>query len=80
MSPGRADMMIEARTAFGVKYTNLVNNCNDMSTEIDITTFDAKVSLPELKFTAVRENEPVKISLFHFATSFFLSLTINRKR
>jgi len=36
-----------------------VNNCNDIRTVIAITIFDTRVSPPALKFTAVRENEPV---------------------
>jgi hypothetical protein len=58
MSPGRAERIIDARIAIGVKYKSLVNNCNDIITVIAITILETKVSQPALKFTAVRENEP----------------------
>lgn len=58
ISPGRAERIIEARMAMGVKYKSLVNNTSDTSTVMAITIFDTTVWHPELKFTAVRENEP----------------------
>lgn len=64
MSPGRAERIIEARIATGVKYKSLVSTCNDMITVIDITMLETKVSQPALKFTAVRENEPAQFHGF----------------
>lgn len=61
ISPGRADKIIEARIAKGVKYKSLVNNSSDTSTVMAMTIFDTAVWHPALKFTAVLEKEPVKI-------------------
>lgn len=58
MSPGKADRIIEANMATGVKYNSLVQNSSDISTVIAITMFDTAVSQPALKFTAVLENDP----------------------
>lgn len=59
MSPGRAERIIEARIAVGVKYNNLVKHCSDMITTMAITIFEANVSHPAVKLTTVREKEPV---------------------
>ena len=61
ISPGRADRIIEARMAIGVKYNSLVNNSSDKNTAMAITMFDTTVSHPALKFTAVLEKEPAEI-------------------
>lgn len=45
----------------GVKYNSLVKHCSDMITVMAMTMFDTGVSQPALKFTAVRENEPVHV-------------------
>lgn len=60
MSPGRAEMITEARIATGVKYKSFVKNSRQMITVIAITMFDTAVSQPALKFTALRENEPAR--------------------
>lgn len=43
ISPERADKMIEARIAKGVKYKSLVNNSSDTSTVMAMTIFDTAV-------------------------------------
>lgn len=53
---------MEARIAVGVKYKSLVKNSSDMVTVMAMTMFDTGVSQPALKFTAVRENEPVHMT------------------
>jgi len=60
MSPGRAERIIEARIAVGVKYNSFVKHCSDMITTVAITMFDANVSQPAVKLTTVREKEPVQ--------------------
>lgn len=66
MSPGRADRIIDARMATGVKYNSLVSSSNEIKTVMDMTILETVVWQPELKFTAVRENEPAKIFIKHF--------------
>lgn len=60
MSPGRADRIIDARIAIGVKYKNRVNSSSDKKTVTAMTIFETAVSHPALKLTAVLEKEPVK--------------------
>lgn len=43
MRPGRAERMIEARIAMGVKYKSFVNNSRDKITVKAITIFDTTV-------------------------------------
>lgn len=53
-----AQMMIEARIAFGVYLKSGVMNCRVKNTTTDMTILETAVSQPAMKFTADREKEP----------------------
>ena len=53
-----AQMMIEARMAFGVYLKRGVKNCRVKNTTTDMTILETAVSQPAMKFTADREKEP----------------------
>jgi hypothetical protein len=54
-----AEMMMEARMAFGVYLKRGVMNCSVKNTTTDITIFETAVWQPAMEFTADREKEPV---------------------